>query len=506
MINLIACVTNINNDLCIGNHGDLIFRLKQDMEFFRNITTDSLNRSSKLSFNVVLMGRKTYYSIPAKYKPLRGRLNFVLTNNQQMINANKNNKNYSDPNKPYYMDMNTFRKVYYDYNPNVFVIGGGDIYNYFLNPRTDSHFMPSKLYITHVKGYKPKRDKQDYTTMINFNHQYKLVGYSSRYEEEKYENKLNYRVLYYVWNEESTYTKNIVENKYLDLASRLVHRTPQVRKNRTGVDTYSIFGHQMEFDISDGNLPLMTVRQIPFRAIFYELWWMMSGNTHNRALQDNGVKIWNGNTSREFLDSRNLDYPEGVLGPGYGWQIRHQGAEYNPEYADVRGIDTSQIGGFDQLAHVEHLLKTDPFSRRILISYWNNADSHKMALLPCHYTIQFYVEERDGKMFLSAMFNMRSSDELARSWNCVFYAMLTQILALRCGMQAHRLIYVGGDVHLYVNHKNAVKEYLQRTPRPQPKLYLSDSLKTKNWIDMDYNDVELIGYFPHPSIKMDMAV
>lgn len=515
MINLIACVTNIKNKLCIGKDDELIFRLKHDMEFFRDITIHSLNRESKLPYNVVLMGRKTYDSLPTKNRPLKDRLNFVLTENKQLLtDKNKiyNRKdtietNYNDPSKPYYMSMETFRRIYLKYNPNVFVIGGGEIYNQFLNPDLDKQFKPTKLYITHVKGYQCKKVSENHTMMVNFDYRYKLVGYTGKYKEEKYGNILNYRILYYNLTDldESEAKGKPDEMQYIDLARILIEKSYS-RQNRTGTPTNSIFGHKMEFDISDGKLPLMTVRQIPFRAIFYEMQWMMSGNTHNKALQEYGIHIWDGNTSRKFLDSRGLDYESGILGPGYGWQIRHQGAEYKQEFADVRDIDIKMIGGFDQLAHVEYLLKNDPFSRRIVMNYWNNNDSDKMALLPCHYAIQFYVEEYDGVRFLSAMFNMRSSDELARSWNCVFYAMLTQILALRCGMKTRKLIYIGADVHLYHNHINAVQEYCKRTPRPQPKLYLDQSLKTKDWCDMEYSDIELIGYFPHPPIKMDMVV
>lgn len=499
MINLIACVANIKNELVIGKDGGLLFKLKKDMAFFKNITTDSLSKDSKLPCNVVVMGRKTYSSIPERYRPLDNRINLVLTRNPNAYTINPvkslHNFKYDDsvPRKNvFFINTATFMEIYKEFNPNVFVIGGAEIYEFFLEEFPVS---PHKLYITEVKGYKAgtieDNGKSFFIKMKNFSSDYSLVGYSEKHSE----NELSFRFLQYKKNFNVS-----EENKYLDLANHIL-RNGNERPDRTGVGTISVFGCNLIFDISNGTLPLLTVKRVPFKAIFLELQWMMSGYTDNKILQDQGVHIWDGNTSREFLDSRGLNYREGILGPGYGHQIRHQGAEYFQGYA---GSDF--VVGFDQLQYVEDLLENDPFSRRIMMSYWNPSDFSKTALLPCHYSIQFYVEQIGNQKYLSGMFNMRSSDELARSWNCVFYTILVQILALRHNMKPKDLVYIGGDVHIYKTHIDAVKEYIQRTPRPFPKLWLSDTLKKKDWREFKFSDVELIGYFPHPGIKMDMAV
>lgn len=497
-LSLITSVVKYRNQLVIGKNNDLLVKLKKDLEFFKTITS---NRVSEFP-NIVLMGRNTYYSIPAKYRPLSGRLNFVLSNDPEFLNKYslpKKLKSLSEltETKPYFLTLEQFEKFYKKFNPNVFIIGGGKIYNIFLN---NQKFFIEKLYVTEITGLKLNATSDDnLITIDHFNFKYNLVGYSEKYLN--IDQGVSFRMLYYKWKDTNT-----EEYYYFDLANHILQNGND-RSDRTGTGTKSIFGSQLKFDISNGTIPLLTTKQIPFKAIFYELWWMMSGFTDAKILQENGVHIWDGNTSREFLDSRGLSYEKGVLGPGYGFQIRHFGAKYSEAFADLRNYDTSKIGGFDQLQYVEHLLKTDPFSRRIMMCYWNPPDFHKTALLPCHFQIQFYVEEINGQMYLSGMFNMRSNDlGCGTSFNLVFYTLLIQILALKCGMKAKTLIYSCGDVHIYNNHIEQIKEQMTRTPRSFPKVHLNESLKTKDWCDMKYTDLDLIGYFPHSSIKMPMAI
>jgi thymidylate synthase len=504
MINLIACVANIENKLCIGKDNDLLFKLKEDMAFFKNLTKNSLDKDSKLKWNVVVMGRRTFYSIPQTNRPLENRFNFVLTNDPVLLKISNHLKNDFENGiwieGPYFMNIETFKKLYTKFNPNVFVIGGSEIYNYFL-----SEMNPTKLYITEVKGYKPKSSDK-LVFMNNFDSKYRLIGYGEQYKCKGNDGEtLTFRTLYYNYNIHKNFISE--EYKYLDLAKHILEHGKE-RVDRTGVGTFSIFGSQMRFDITNGTIPLITTKRVPLKAIIEELLWMMTGNTHNRALQENNVHIWDGNTSRSFLDARNLShYEEGVLGPGYGFQIRHQGASYSQTFADTRNIDTSKIGGFDQLKYVEDLLKNDPFSRRIMMNYWNPIDFDKTALIPCHYSIQFYVEEIQGERYLTGMVNMRSNDFfLGNPFNLVFYAVLIQILASRSNMKAKELIYVGGDIHIYRNHIIQIKEQLTRIPRPFPKIALNQGIKYKDWSEMKFSDVELIGYFSHPSIKAPMAI
>ena len=232
------------------------------------------------------------------------------------------------------------------------------------------------------------------------------------------------------------------------------------------------------------------------------------GDTDAKILDRRGVKIWNANSTREFLDNRGLhNYKEGILGPVYGWQWRFFGANYSQAFADTSLVDTSKIGGFDQLEAVVHQLKNDPFSRRIIISAWNPVDLDKMCLPACHYSIQFYVEEKNGDKYLSAHFNMRSTDVfLGLPFNIASYSILVHILAKKVGMKTKEIIYTGGDVHLYKNHIDQINEQIDRTPRPFPKIYLNDRIKYMDWGSIKYSDFELIGYFPHSMIKANMAV
>jgi thymidylate synthase len=504
-INLIAAVVQYKNKLAIGANGDLLVKIKEDMKFFKNITMAMPNA-------IVLMGRKTYYSIPQEYRPLINRYNFVLTNDRDLIKKYHLPKNpileILDKNVPYFMNFKTFQKFYKKCNPNVFVIGGEQIYNKFLSTELKKYLIPSKLYITQVSGFKFDEEKhKNITFMNNFNSKYKLIGYSEKFiqKESNVDNVLSARILHY------KYYENYVseEYKYLNLAKNILENGKE-RIDRTGTGTFSLFGSQLRFDISNENLPLLTTKQVPLKAIIEELLFFCRGDTDATILNNNkGVKIWNDNTSREFLDNRELKhYPEGVMGPMYGWSWRHFGAKYSSTFSDSNKCNTNLIGGFDQLAHVEHLLKTDPFSRRIYISNLNPAESSKMCLDMCHTYIQFYVEEINGIKYLSGYFTMRSSDYFlaAISFNLVSYNLLLNILALRCNMKPKEIVYNAVDCHIYKNHIEQINEQLTRTPRSFPKIKLDKSLKNKDWSEMKYSDFELIGYFPHSSIKAPMAI
>lgn len=499
MINLITAVTIYKNKLAIGRNGNLLFRLKDDLLFFKNITMNTLNKDSRLEKNIVLMGRKTYFSIPQKFRPLSGRINLVLTRDLELIKISPVPESLKLSKELYYTDLKTFNKIYEKYNPNVFIIGGSELYNLFMNKA-------DKLYITHIQDIQGKNVKftteQEPDTFIeHFTSYYKLAGYSEKYIEQQ--QNVSYRVLYY--NKSS---KMSDEYKYLNLMKNIL-TYGNIRNDRTGTGTISKLGTQIRFDISNGILPLLTTKQVPLKAIVEELLFFCRGDTDTKILQRNNVKIWDGNTTRKFLDNRNLEhYPEGCMGPMYGWSWRHFGAKYSPTFSDISKCNSSLIGGFDQLSHVEHLLKTDPFSRRIYISNLNPAESSNMCLDMCHTYIQFYVEEINNIKYLSAYFSMRSSDCFLASvsFNTISYSLLVYILALRCGMKPKEIVYNAVDCHIYKNHIDQVKEQLTRTPRPFPNIKLDKSLKNKDWSEMQYSDFELIGYFPYKQISAPMAI
>lgn len=489
MINIVVCVTNYKNKLAIGRNGDLLFKLKEDMKFFKNLTSNSLSKESKLTKNIVLMGRKTYFSIPLKFRPLNNRINIVLTRDSELMKISPIPSNLKLTKDVYYTDLDTFNKVYIKYNPNVFVIGGSELYNLFLK-------RASKLYVTHVEDTKFEKGKEPDTFMNYFTSDYKLDGMSEKYIQQD----VNYRILYY-----SKSKKLSEESNYLNLMDEIL-TCGNKRTDRTGTGTLSIFGARMKFDISR-NIPMMTTKKVPFKTILEELLFFVRGDTDAKILQKKGIKIWDGNTSREFLDKRGLNHYEiGIMGPMYGYSWCHFGAEYSQDFADTSKIDTSIIGGVNQLQNAIDLLKTDPYSRRIIISAWDPTMMDKMVLANCHILLQFYVTEENGVKYLSCQFYQRSSDQLAFCFNVVSYSILTHILAKKCDMKPKDIIYIAGDTHIYLNHIQGVKEQLNRQTLPLPNLLVKDCVRDKSWSDITADDFEMIGYFSHPFIKMPMAI
>ncbi len=492
MINIIASVVKYKDRLAIGKNGDLFYKLKKDLSFFKNTTTNNFPVNSFVNNkNIVLMGRKTYFSINEKYRPLENRINIVLTNDKKLINNNPIPKSYMLDNNLYFTDMKTFDNLYKKVKPNVFVAGGENVYKHFIRKA-------DKIYLT-ITEYSTCMGVPD----VFIEHpgpDYEIEWVSEKIKE----NDIDFRIV--CFKKRNDQVKHQEEN-YKDLANNIL-KNGVIREDRTGTGTLSVFGTTLRFDISK-NIPLLTTKKIPFKSVLEELLWFCRGDTDANILKNKNVNIWNGNTSREFLDKRGLNnYPEGILGAGYGWQIRHQGAKYEIKYADTSKIkDKSVIGGFDQLAYVEHLLKSDPFSRRIMMNYWNPSDFSKTALLPCHLGIQFYVEEKDNIKYLSGHFNMRSSDYfLGLPFNIASYTILVYILAKKCNMVPKELIYTGGDTHIYLNHIDSIKTQLTRIPRPFPVLVVADSVKNKDWSDITSEDVEVVGYIPHPVIKAPMAI
>lgn len=258
--------------------------------------------------------------------------------------------------------------------------------------------------------------------------------------------------------------------------------------DRTGTGTKSLFGYQMRFDLSEG-FPIVTTKKIHWKSVVHELLWFLNGETNVTYLQENGVKIWN-----EWATE------EGELGPVYGVQWRHW------KTPDGRELD--------QIQKVIEDLKNRPNSRRIIVSAWNvgdlpdesvspqeNVENGKMALAPCHAFFQFYVA--DGK--LSCMLTQRSADSfLGVPFNIASYSLLLAMIAQQCDLEVGDFIWSGGDVHIYSNHFEQVKEQLSRTPKSLPKLIIKR--KPKSIFDYKFEDFELEGYDPHPAIKAPIAI
>lgn len=292
------------------------------------------------------------------------------------------------------------------------------------------------------------------------------------------------------------------EQDYLDAMSSLFNQS--LKKDRTGVGTYSKFFQSLKFNLRDGNFPLYTTKRVAFKTLSRELFWFLSGNGDTKILENQGVNIWKGNTSREFLDSKGLThFREGELGAGYPHQWRHFGTKYEG------GKDLDYTGkGFDQIEYILDLLHKDPDSRRMLLSAWNPADLDNMALPPCHYTYQVYTKVKDnGRRELSAMFGMRSNDVLlGNPFNIASYALLTYMLAKMVDMDPGDLIFTCGDFHLYANHLDVAMVQVSRKPRPPPKFNWLSDIKELAITQINLDHFQVTGYRHHPTLKAPMAV
>lgn len=262
--------------------------------------------------------------------------------------------------------------------------------------------------------------------------------------------------------------------QYLDLLRYVLEHGVQ-KGDRTGTGTLSVFGYQMRINLEEG-FPLLTTKKLHLKSIIYELLWFLKGDTNVRYLQEHGVRIWN-----EWADAN------GDLGPIYGAQWRSW------KTADGRTVD--------QIARVIDQIKTNPNSRRLIVSAWNVGDLDKMALSPCHTLFQFYVANDR----LSCQLYQRSADIfLGVPFNIASYALLTMMIAQVCGLKSGEFVHTFGDAHIYLNHIEQVKLQLQRTPYPLPKLRINPEVK--NIDDFDYDDFELINYQAHPHIKAEISV
>ena len=261
---------------------------------------------------------------------------------------------------------------------------------------------------------------------------------------------------------------------YEDLM-RHVFEHGAIKADRTGTGTKSIFGHQMRFDLGAG-FPLITTKKVFLKAVILELLWFLRGDSNARWLQDRGVTIWD-----EWAG------PDGDLGPVYGVQWR--------------SWPTPDGGHIDQIAEVVRQLKTNPDSRRIIVSAWNVAELSKMALMPCHALFQFHVAGNK----LSCQLYQRSADIfLGVPFNIASYALLTHMLAQQCDLSVGDFIWTGGDCHIYSNHQEQVALQLSREPRAYPTLDIRR--RPSSIFDYAYEDFEVLGYDPYPAIKAPVAV
>jgi thymidylate synthase len=474
-----------------SSSGILPFRNRWDMANFRKITQGG----------VVIMGRKTWESLPRnKYRNgmgvgLLGRHNIIISKTLS-ARSSKLFNNVMDNDITVFPTISDCIK-FCDKIPDrkKFVIGGASLYNYFYNNRLLQNIhitqMNENLTFANISVDFTLRDLADSPSWnLNRDTHKKFTSWSFPPSFQEFE----YCEFNYVNREEEMFLntiRNILENG-------------EERCDRTGQGSFSIFSPQeMSFDLRGGSFPLLTTRRLNLQGIFLELMWFLSGKTDVNKSQ---VRIWDMNTTREFLDSRGLfDLSPGDIGASYPFQFRHAGAVY-------KGYESSYEGkGIDQLTRTINLLKNEPTSRRIIINLWDVSNLDRMALPPCGFCYQFYVSSRGG---LITKLIQRSSDIcLAGGWNIASAALLTYILAEATGLSPERLIWSIGDAHIYKNQVDQAREYLKRVPnKPFPKINLNcpkfikepeakpeEADNIHNLIK--YENIELMNYFPDSSIK-----
>jgi len=480
----------------IGKDGGLPWKLPEDMAHFKRVTLAQAAGSDKQ--NAVIMGRKTWESIPEKFRPLSARLNVVLTRAADAAD-------FVSPYPPEVLVASSVAKAVEllagrSDLAELFVIGGQAAYK-------EAVEMPScaRIFLTRVAkdmecdAFFPAFDQDSFkpahvsATSSKGDISYDFVVYE-RQQAGEAAKALVHPVSAALAAAGGAGKFLHEEYQYLE-AIREIIETGNHSGDRTGVGIRSAFGKMMRFSLRK-SFPLLTTKRVFWRGVAEELLWFVKGSTNAKLLSDKGIKIWDGNGSREFLDKRGLTHREEMdLGPVYGFQWRHFGAKYVDMHADYTGQ------GVDQLAECIRKIKEDPNDRRIIMSAWNPADLAEMALPPCHMFCQFYVANGE----LSCLMYQRSCDMgLGVPFNIASYALLTLMMAQVCGLKPGEFVHTMGNAHVYQNHVDPLLTQLERTPRPFPVLELNPDIK-----DIDgfsFSDFKLIGYDPHKKIEMEMAV
>lgn len=441
----------------IAKQGQIPWHNRSDLHFFRE-TTHGQGR------NAVIMGRKTYESLPANVRPLPGRQCVIISTTWQPSDH---------PNILIYSSLLEaligLGQAHYEH---VFVAGGERVYQEAIR-----HF----LYLC------------DHIYVTRFAHDYECDQFFPWSDIESMPHTTQSIEDY----DRYTFTPQVrhSEYEYLNLI-RDVLTNGEDRVDRTGVGTRSVFGARMVFDLTN-SFPILTTKKMAYEAIIKELLFFISGKTDTTILSQQGVKIWAANTSEMFLRQMKLPWREGDMGPGYGFQWRHWGTEYH-------GCDHNYAGqGVDQFDQLVQNLRQHPESRRHLLTAWNPSQLDQMALPPCHVLAQFYVSA-DGQ-WLDCQLYQRSGDLfLGVPFNITSYALLTAILAHLTGRRPRRLIHILGDAHIYRNHLDAVKLQLTRTPRPFPQLTFSRPVNSLDELTREH--IVITGYTSWPMISAPMAV
>lgn len=492
-ISLIVCTDDRNG---IAKNGQIPWSIKEDMHFFYDVTTTK-NNSTDPS-NVIIMGKNTWMSLPDKSRGFKNRINIVVSSKLSQTDLDVTNVTNSQARvvKSFNAGINMARNMGVR---NIFISGGTQIYEEGLDK-----CIINNLYLTKIRAdYQCDKFFPMFMLSYLFNHSHNLIYEKDFRLTDNISNKSQlvsfkkYSTDEYIWNDNN----NAEETAYLDLLKNTIKNgSERVTRNST---TLSTFGNKLEFDLSEG-FPLLTTKKISLYNIFHELMFFVRGQTNTNILKDMGINIWNDNTSRKFLDSVGLsNRSEGDMGEMYGFQWRHFGANYegyNKKYHNQ---------GFDQLAYCLELIKTDPQSRRIVMTTYNPSQAKEGCLFPCHGVfLQFYC---DGNK-LSCMMTQRSADIfLGLPYNIASYALLTHMICeivnndttyLGPKLSPGRLIISMGDIHLYHSHYSQAIRQILRQPRNFPEL--SFNRQVTRIEDFEFKDLELKEYNCYPNINAKM--
>jgi dihydrofolate reductase/thymidylate synthase len=462
----VILATDLNGGFGLNNK--LPWDLPIDFEFFKSITKhNTILPGINDEPNILIMGRKTWESMDCK--PLFKRHSFVITSNFNKLNQKKLSNTIFFPDF-----ISAYTEASHRVNSSVWVIGGKQIYDAALR-----HWACDKIYWTLIKG------QFDADTFIHMK-DYPIIWQSiipkkdiNKNDSKEYELDFHEGII-----------NHNIEMQYLSTLYDVVISGRQ-RETRNGI-TQSKFMKTLTCDLADG-FPLLTTKKMFWKGIVEELLFFIRGDTDSTKLSSKGVKIWEPNTSREFLDSLGLDYPVGEMGPMYGYQWRH----FNKPYPN------SDEQGIDQLKKIIEEIKSDPTSRRIIMTDFNPQQVNQGVLYPCHsIVIQFYVDcnrlncsmyQRSGDFFLGIPFNIAST------------SLLLTIIAQLTGLEPGKVHLLIGDYHIYWSHLDAVNEQLKRTPKNLPKLEMKLFKTLEEVENASLDDFKISGYECDPAIKANMV-
>ena len=457
----------------IAKNNELPWNLSLDMKFFKETIESKL-----FSRTTLIMGRKTLESLPSSFLNDNTKIFIVISNT---IDNYKDNKNIHFT-KNFTLSLELANGISLNNNNNVWVIGGARLYNEAFN-----HRELNNIYYTFIDH------NFNCDTFINFPWELENKQVYSRVALHEIDRKTNelHKLIFYKMRPILD-----IENQYLTLLNNIL-KTGTQKMTRNGY-TKSLFGKELNFDVSN-NFPLLTTKKMFWKGIVEELLFFIRGDTNTKQLEEKGINIWRGNTSREFLDSNSLPYDEGDMGPMYGYQWRYFNKSYNNDNNDNNDNNI----GIDQLYNLIEEIKQNPNSRRLIMTDFNPAQVNEGVLYPCHsLVLQFYVNDKD----LSVKMYQRSADVfLGLPFNIASTSLLLCIIAKLTKLNPKFVSISLGDCHLYNEHLKCCYNQLDRNTFKLPKLYIPDFNSLKEVENSNFSDYKIIDYNYHPLIKAKMV-